>query len=81
MAQQFTTPQLKIRTALVVFMKTAPQPIVLYFNNPQKEYEDFKTAMKTPNSVIEKEANGPIKKICMISNNILGVFLQDEQYS
>ena len=81
MTQPFAQQQLKMRTALVVFMKSASQPIVLYFNNPQKEYEDFKAAMKTPNVVLEKEANGPIKKICLLSNNILGVFLQDEQYA
>lgn len=81
MAQQFSTPQVKVRTALLIFIKSAPQPIVLYFNNPQKEYEDLKAAMKTPNVIVEKEANGPIKKVCLVSNNILGVFLQDEQYT
>lgn len=82
MAQQYPNqPQVKIRTAILLFLKSAPQPIVLYTANPQKDYEELKNAMKMPNIMLDKEAIGPIKKICVLSNNILGVMLQDEQYS
>ena len=82
MAQPFQNqPQVKVRTALLIFMKSAPQPVVIYTANPQKDYEDIKNAMKIPNVLVEKDATGPIKKISMLSNNILGVMLQDEQYT
>jgi len=82
MAQQFPNqPQVKTRKALIIFLKSAPQPIVIYSSNPQKDYEELKNAMKIPNLLVEKEATGPIKNYCMLSNNILGVMLQDEQYT
>ncbi len=82
MAQPFSNqPQVKVRKAIIIFLKSASQPIVIYSSNPQKDYEELKNAMKTPNVVVEKEASGPIKNYCMVSNNILGVILQDEQYT
>ena len=44
MAQQFP-PQFKSRLALLVFLKGAAAPMVLYFENPKAEYEDFLNAM------------------------------------
>ena len=55
MAQQFANPQVKIRTAILLFLKSAPQPLVLYSANPIKDYEELKNAMKTPNVVYEKD--------------------------
>jgi len=82
MAQQFPNqPQIKVRTAILLFIKSAAQPVVLYTANPLKDYEDLKNAMKTPNVIVEKDAMGPIKRLCIASNNILGIMLQDEQYS
>ncbi len=82
MAQQFQNqPQVKTRKVLIIFLKSAPQPIMIYSANPQKDYEELKNMMKMPNIMINKEAVGPIKNYCMLSNNILGVMLQDEQYT
>ena len=81
MAQQFANPQVKIRTAILLFLKSAPQPLVLYSANPLKDYEELKNAMKTPNVIYEKDFTGPIKKVCVVTNNILGVLLQEEQYA
>ena len=83
MAQQFTQPQqqVKIRTGMYIFMKDNPNPVVLYFDNPQAVYDELKQAMKSATPVlIDKTANGPIKRLCVVSNMIRGLALQDEQY-
>lgn len=82
MATQFSgTPQIKIRTALLIFVKGSSAPIVLYVEKPQAVYEEIQQLIKSGNSTIfEKEANGPIKKVTFIANQISAVALQDEQY-
>ncbi len=80
MTQQYL-PQQKIRTALVLFLKGAATPVVLYFDNPQAVYMEIKQLMKKPSPVlVEKEANGPVKKISFVSTQIAGVALQEETY-
>ena len=80
MTQQYL-PQQKTRTALVLFLKGAATPVVLYFDNPQAVYMEIKQLMKNPSPVlVEKEANGPVKKISFVSTQIAGVALQDETY-
>ena len=82
MTQQFSQQsQVKIRTGVYVFIKDAFNPVVLYFDNPQAVFEELKQAMKSATPVlIDKQANGPIKRLCVISNQIRGLALQDEQY-
>lgn len=81
MAQQFTTPQIKTRTALLVFIKGSSAPVVLYVENPQSVYEEIQQLLKSQTSqVIEKEGTGPIKKVTLHSSQISAVALQDEQY-
>jgi len=82
MAQQFSQPQqVKIRTGLYVFIKESPNPVVLYFDNAQAVFEELKQAMKSTTPVlVDKQANGPIKRLCVVSNQIKGLALQDEQY-
>lgn len=82
MATQFSgTPQVKTRTALLVFIKGSSAPIVLYLENPQTAYEEIQQLVKTQSStLIEKEASGPIKKVSFLANQVSAVALQDEQY-
>lgn len=82
MAQQFSgTPQIKTRTAVLLFIKGAAAPVVLYVENPQALYEEIQQLLRSPGvSVIEKEANGPIRKISFLPSQISAVSLQDEQY-
>lgn len=82
MATQFSgTPQVKTRTALLVFIKGSSAPIVLYLENPQAAYEEIQQLVKTQSAtLIEKEASGPIKKVSFLANQISAVALQDEQY-
>ena len=82
MATQFSgTPQVKSRTALLIFIKGSAAPIVLYLENPQASYEEIQQLLRTQSSaIIEKEANGPIKRVSIIANQISAVALQEEQY-
>ncbi|RAI11748.1 MAG: hypothetical protein DKM23_03560 [Candidatus Melainabacteria bacterium] len=80
MAQPYQQ-QLKIRTGVYVFLKETINPVVLYFDNPQGAFEELKQAMKSATPVlVDKQANGPVKRLCVISNQIRGLALQDEQY-
>ena len=80
MAQPYQQ-QLKIRTGVYVFLKETINPVVLYFDKPQGAFEELKQAMKSATPVlVDKQANGPVKRLCVISNQIRGLALQDEQY-
>ncbi|MBO5434531.1 hypothetical protein J6A31_01750 [bacterium] len=81
MAQQFNAQNIKKRTSLLVFLKGSTAPLVLYVENPEGMYEEFKQAMKSPTPLfIERETVGPLKKVCFISNQIASLALQEEQY-
>lgn len=76
--------QFKSKLAVVLFIKGAVTPIVLYFENPIAEYEDFVGYIKNFGStakLIEKETIGPVKKISILSNQIAAVAIQEEQYN
>lgn len=79
---QFTqTPQIKVRTAVLIFVKGSSAPVVLYVENPQAIYDEIQQALKTPSAgLIEKNANGPIKKVSIQISQIAAVALQEEQY-
>lgn len=81
MAQQFSNPQIKTRTALLIFVKGSSAPVVLYVENPQAAYEEIQQIIKAPSTtVIEKEGTGPIKKVTIQASQISAVALQEEQY-
>ena len=56
--------------------------LVLYFDNPQEKYKEIQDIINASTQVklIELTANGPIKKVSIISNQIAGVALQEEQH-
>lgn len=81
MSQQFPQQQFKTRLALLVFLKGASAPIVLFFEDTMAVYEELLSVIKTQSPVaklIEKEPIGPIKKIAFMSNQIISVALQEE---
>jgi hypothetical protein len=63
----------------LIFLKDSATPVVLYPENPQTIYDEIKRALKGPVSLIEKEGNGPIKKLCVLSTQVQGLALQDVQ--
>ena len=69
------------RTAVLVFCKDMASPMVLYFDNAQKIYEDLRTLINsTEVKLVEFEPIGPIKKATILSDRIVGVALQEEKY-
>ena len=69
------------RTAVLVFCKDMASPMVLYFDNAQKIYEDLRALINsTEVKLVEFEPIGPIKKATILSDRIVGVALQEENY-
>ena len=70
-----------VRYAVLVFCKEMTSPLVLYFDNAQKIYEDLKGLINSSEvKLLEFEPTGPIKKATILSNRIVGVALQEERY-
>jgi hypothetical protein len=81
MSQQQIQGTIQTRTALLVFCKDVSTPMVLYFDNAQKVYEDLKAVINsTEVKMVEFEPIGPIKKASILSDKIVGVALQEEKY-
>jgi len=72
---------IKTRMALLVFCKDVSTPMVLYFDNAQKVYEDLRILINSKDvKMVEFEPVGPIKKASILSDKIVGVALQEERY-
>lgn len=81
MAQQFNPQNIKKRTSVLVFLKGSTAPLVLYVDNPQELYSELVQLVKSASNVlIEKDTQGPIKKVCFIANQIAALAMQEEQY-
>ncbi len=83
MAQQFSNTEFKTRTSIVLFGKSWATPLVLYFEDSQKMYEELKGLLNLPNAapkLCEYNTTGPIKKVSFMSNQIAAVALQEELY-
>jgi len=81
MAQQFNAQNIKKRTSVLVFLKGSTAPLVLYVENPEEFYAELKQTIKSPTAVlVEKETQGPLKKVCFISNQVASVAIQEEQF-
>ena len=81
MSQQQLQGKIATRTALLVFCKDMASPMVLYFDNAQKIYDDLRALINsTEVKLVEFEPIGPIKKATILSDRIVGVALQEEKY-
>lgn len=82
MAQQFSGQTFKTKTSILLFGKSWAAPLVLYFDNPQQKYAEIQEIIKTAatSKLIELEANGPVKKVSVLSSQIAGVAMQEEQH-
>ncbi len=80
MASQFAQGNIQIKTSLLIFLKGSVAPIVLYFEDPKKVYDDLQKVLKAASApkMVELDASGPIKKVSLVSTEISG--LQEEQY-
>lgn len=84
MAQQYNNPNaqnIKIRYAVLAFIKGSTAPIVMYVKEPQQLYDELVGLMQSQKAVLfEQDTEGPIKKVCFISNQLSAVAIQEEQY-
>ncbi len=81
MAQQFNNQNVKKRQSLLVFLKSSSTPIVMYVEDVEDFYNELLKTMKSGvATVIEKEMQGPIKKVSFISSQIASIAIQEEQY-
>lgn len=81
MAQPFQQQQIKTRISVLVFLKGATAPLVLYVDEPIALYDELIGYVgATANKVIEKETNGPIKKVAFCTSQISAIAMQEEQY-
>ena len=81
MSQQQIQGKITTRWAILIFCKDVASPMVLYFDNAEKVYEDLKALINsTEIKMVEFEPIGPIKKASLLSSNIMGVALQEEKY-
>ena len=81
MSQQEIQGKIQTRNALLVFCKDLSSPMVLYFDNAQKIYDDLRALINsTEVKLVEFEPLGPIKKATILSDRIVGVALQEESY-
>lgn len=84
MAQQYNNPNaqnIKKRYAILVFIKGSTAPLVLYVQDYQEFYNELVNLMQSSQSVlIERETEGPVKRVCFASNQISAVAIQEEQY-
>ncbi len=84
MAQQYNNPNaqnIKKRYAILAFLKGSTAPLVLYVKEPQQLYDELVGLMQSQKAVLfERETEGPIKKVCFLSNQLASVAIQEEQY-
>lgn len=80
MSQQSTPKKTKQKIAFIVFVKGSIAPIVLYLDEPVKVYENVQRIIESTNApkMFEIEANGPIKKVTLVTSEITGCALQEE---
>lgn len=74
--------QIKIRKAVLVFLKVVAPPLVLYVDNPEEAYMEIKRIIETANlrapRMIDREGKGPLKKLAVLDTQIAGVAIQEE---
>ena len=79
--QQPVQGKIQVRWAVLIFCRDIANPMVLYFDNAEKVYEDLKALINsTEVKMVEFEPIGSIKKASLLSSNIMGVALQEERY-
>jgi hypothetical protein len=86
MAQQFnpqgmSSQNIKKRFAVLVFIKGSTAPLVLYVKDAQALYDELVLKMQSPSAtLVEKETEGPLKKVSFLSNQISALAIQEEQF-
>lgn len=82
MSNEYNPQNIKTKISLLIFVKGSVAPVVLYLENPKEVYGDIQNILKSASvpKMIELEGIGPIKKVSLLSSEISGLALQEEQY-
>ena len=84
MAQQYNNPNaqnIKKRYSVLAFIKGSTAPLVLYVKEPQQLYDQLADLMQSQKTVLfEQDTEGPIKKVCFMSNQLSAIAIQEEHY-
>ena len=48
MTQQYNTSNIKIKAAVLIFLKNLSAPLVLYFDKPQEVYGELREVVNKP---------------------------------
>ena len=79
MANPYMKQPAKTRMSILIFIKGAAAPLVLYVENPVTVYEELKKIIESgQNKLYEKECNGPIKKVSFMTGQISSIAIQEE---
>lgn len=80
MTQPQYQQQIKARKALLLFIKNVSTPVILYFANPEEEYQKIQQIIAKPSmgKLLELKPKGPIKTFSVIDSQICAVALQEE---
>ena len=79
MANPYMKQPTKTRMSILIFIKGAAAPLVLYVENPVTVYEELKKIIESgQNKLYEKECNGPIKKVSFMTGQISSIAIQEE---
>lgn len=74
--------QLKMRKAILVFLKMVAPPMVFYVDNPDETYAELKKIIENANQqspkMIERTGKGPLKKLAIFDTQLAGVAIQEE---
>jgi len=74
--------QIKTRKPVLLFIKGAGTPLVLYVDDPDEVYAEIKNIIAKANpqfpKLVEKAGKGPLKKVSMLDTQISGVAIQEE---
>lgn len=79
-----TSQQVQTRKPVLVFIKGAASPVVLYGEDGEALYKELRVIIESANKqspkLIEKLGKGPIKKLCVFDTEITGIAIQEETY-
>lgn len=79
-----TSQSVQIRKPVLIFIRGAATPVVLYTEDSESLYKELKQIIEQANRqsprLVEKTGKGPVKKLCILDTDITGVAIQEETF-
>lgn len=80
--QPYSSPPIKLRKAVLIFLKIVGPPLILYVDDPESLYSEIKQLISNASGqnpkLVEKQGKGPLKKLAILDTQIAGVAMQEE---